>query len=64
MNWIEYANSFPVEPEAFHAMLKRFNEDLIQSSVLLGDGLKPSEADIVVFSALHSFVVFNIIFPY
>ncbi|XXG85994.1 hypothetical protein AAC387_Pa11g0988 [Persea americana] len=56
MTWIEFANSFPVEPEAFHAMLKRLNEDLIQSSVLLGDGLNPSEADIVVFSALHYFV--------
>ncbi|XP_077213704.1 nucleic acid-binding, OB-fold-like protein isoform X2 [Tasmannia lanceolata] len=56
MNWVEFAESFPTEGETCHAMLKEFNEKLTQRSVLLGYGLKPSEVDIVVFSALHFFV--------
>ncbi|KAF8397108.1 hypothetical protein HHK36_016015 [Tetracentron sinense] len=56
MKWVAFADSFPVDSAACHCVLKGLNEDLIQRSVLLGDGLKPSEVDVVVFSALHSFV--------
>ncbi|KAL5991316.1 hypothetical protein ACLOJK_012223 [Asimina triloba] len=56
MKWVEFADSFPAQSESYHEILKGFNEDLTSKSVLLGDGLKPSEADIIVFAALHSFM--------
>lgn len=55
MKWVEFASNFPSEPEACHAALKGLNEDLAPRAVLLG-GLRPSEADIVVFSTLNSFM--------
>ncbi|XP_008792236.2 aminoacyl tRNA synthase complex-interacting multifunctional protein 1 isoform X1 [Phoenix dactylifera] len=56
MKWVTFASDFPSEADACHATLKGLNEDLAQRAVLLGDGLKPSVADIVVFSTLHHFV--------
>ncbi|EHA8591468.1 putative methionine--tRNA ligase [Cocos nucifera] len=56
MKWVTFASNFPSEADACHATLKGLNEDLTQRAVLLGDGLKPSVADILVFSALHHFV--------
>ncbi|OAY84299.1 probable methionine--tRNA ligase isoform X2 [Ananas comosus] len=53
MKWVAFANSFPGKDDT---SLKALNEDLAQKAVLLGGGLKPSVADIVVFAALHSFV--------
>lgn len=53
LKWVKFASSFPAEAEAFRATLERFNEDLTERSVLLGDGLTPSEADVMVFSVLH-----------
>ncbi|KAI0501835.1 hypothetical protein KFK09_016780 [Dendrobium nobile] len=55
MKWATFANNVPDKKDAYHAALKDLNEDLVQKSVLLG-GLKPSVADIIVFSALHDFV--------
>lgn len=55
--WIAFANDFPTDPKASFGVLKELNEELITVSVLLGNGLKPSEADIIVFSAIHSSVV-------
>lgn len=60
MKWIAFAEGFPVDYEAALGALKALNEDLIQISVLLGNGLKPSAADVIVFSAIHSFVVCNL----
>lgn len=37
--------------------LKKLNDELSDKSVLLGNGLKPSEADVVVFSVIHSSLV-------
>ncbi|KAH7654076.1 Methionine--tRNA ligase protein [Dioscorea alata] len=54
MKWVKFASDFPCEANACRATLKQLNEDLNQRAVLLGDGLKPSEADIIVFSAVHS----------
>ncbi|KAK6932912.1 hypothetical protein RJ641_035806 [Dillenia turbinata] len=54
--WLEFSESFPVDSEACFGALKELNNDLAHKSVLLGDGLKPSEADVVVFSIIHSFV--------
>lgn len=56
MKWVEFASNFPSEPEACHAALKGLNEDLATRAVLLG-GLEPSEADVVMFSTLYSFMV-------
>uniref|UniRef100_A0A1D1Z7W7 Putative methionine--tRNA ligase n=1 Tax=Anthurium amnicola TaxID=1678845 RepID=A0A1D1Z7W7_9ARAE len=56
LKWTEFANNFLTDAEAHDASLKYLNEHLSQKAVLLGDGLKTSAADIVVFSALHSFV--------
>lgn len=38
-------------------MVANLNEDLSQRSVLLGDGLKPSVPDIVVYATVQAFVV-------
>ncbi|KAG9443250.1 hypothetical protein H6P81_014590 [Aristolochia fimbriata] len=54
MKWIEFASSFPVEPEASITKLIELDGDLIQKSVLLGNGLKPSISDFVLYSAIHS----------
>lgn len=60
MKWVEFASNFPTELEACHATLKGLNEELTRMSVLLGSGLQPSEADVIVFSAIHSFVVCSV----
>lgn len=57
MKWATFASNFPHSRDAERlATVKDLNEDLAQKSVLLGDGLKPSVADILVFCALHIFV--------
>ncbi|KAF6168683.1 hypothetical protein GIB67_026569 [Kingdonia uniflora] len=56
MKWVVFADSFPVDSEACAGVLEGLNKELADKSILFGDGLKPSEADIVVFSALHSYV--------
>lgn len=55
--WISFAESYPVDSKACFGALHVINEELAQKSVLVGDGLKPSEADVIVFSLLHPFVV-------
>ena len=57
MKWIAFAEGFPTDSQACFGVLKQLNEELIAVSVLLGNGLRPSEADIIVFSAIHSSVV-------
>ncbi|PIN21755.1 tRNA-binding protein [Handroanthus impetiginosus] len=56
MKWIEFAENFFKNSNAPFKELNELNEDLITKSVLLGDGLKPSAADVIVFSAVHSSV--------
>ncbi|WOK96715.1 hypothetical protein Cni_G05422 [Canna indica] len=51
--WINFASNFPCEVDACLSALDNLNEELKQKAVLLGNGLKPSEADIIVFSAVH-----------
>lgn len=48
----------PVESESASKVLSELNEDLTKKSVLLANGLMPSAADIIVFAAVHPFVVF------
>lgn len=59
MKWIEFAESFPQNADARFEALKNLNEDLATKSVVIGNGLKPSVADVIVFSAVHSSVVCN-----
>ncbi|XP_011084815.1 aminoacyl tRNA synthase complex-interacting multifunctional protein 1 [Sesamum indicum] len=56
MKWIEFADSF-LSSNAAVKGLNELNEELITKSVLLGNGLKLSAADIIVFSAVHSYVI-------
>lgn len=58
MKWIEFASNFPVDSGTSLKALSELNEDLSKKSVILGNGLKISEADIVVFAAVHSSVVY------
>ncbi|XP_043814251.1 tRNA-aminoacylation cofactor arc1-like isoform X3 [Manihot esculenta] len=57
MKWIEFAESFPVDCQACLDALTGFNQDLAQKSILLGNGTTPSEADVIVFSVIHSSVI-------
>lgn len=57
MKWIEFAESFIADSKACFDVLSKFNEELTPKAVLLGNGLRPSEADVVVFSTVHSSVV-------
>ncbi|KAL0341198.1 UNVERIFIED_CONTAM: hypothetical protein Sradi_4636600 [Sesamum radiatum] len=56
VKWIEFAESF-LSSNAAVKDLNELNEELITKSVLLGNGLKLSAADIIVFSAVHSYVI-------
>lgn len=55
--WISFAESYPVDSKECFGALHVINEELAEKSVLVGDGLKPSEADVIVFSLLHPFVI-------
>ncbi|XP_022743751.1 aminoacyl tRNA synthase complex-interacting multifunctional protein 1 [Durio zibethinus] len=57
MNWVAFAESFPKDSKACYDVLNTLNADLPQKSVLLGNGFTPSEADVIVFSAVHSSVI-------
>ncbi|KAK7317032.1 hypothetical protein RJT34_00926 [Clitoria ternatea] len=57
LKWVAFADTFPVALDESFENLKRLNDDLSGKSVLLGSGLKPSEADVVVFSVIHSSVI-------
>jgi aminoacyl tRNA synthase complex-interacting multifunctional protein 1 len=39
--------------------LKKLNDELSGKSVFVGNGLTPSEADVIVFSAIHSSLVWT-----
>ncbi|RCV27900.1 hypothetical protein SETIT_5G362200v2 [Setaria italica] len=56
MKWVKFSSDFAGSDGKQHALLDNLNKDLSQKSVLLGDGLKPSVADIVVFAAVQAFV--------
>lgn len=57
MKWVEFASNFPVDSGASLKALSELNEDLSKKSVVLGKGFKISEADVVVFAAVHSSVI-------
>lgn len=55
--WVAFAETLPVSLEECFENLKRLNDELSGKSVLLGNGLKPSEADVIVFSVIHSSLI-------
>ncbi|KAK7282440.1 hypothetical protein RIF29_11209 [Crotalaria pallida] len=57
LKWVAFAEAFPVALEASFEELKRLNDELSGKSLLLGNGLKPSEADVIVFSVIHSSLI-------
>ncbi|GLT58810.1 hypothetical protein SLA2020_316730 [Shorea laevis] len=57
LKWITFAEGFPLDSKSCFGVLNGLNDDLAQKSVLLGNGLKPSAADIIVFSVLHPFLI-------
>ncbi|XP_073035953.1 probable methionine--tRNA ligase [Primulina eburnea] len=56
LKWIEFAESLLENSSVTLKSLGKLNEELITKSVLMGGGLKPSEADMIVFSVVHSAV--------
>ena len=58
LKWMEYAEG--LSKDCF-AALEKLNVELAVKSVVLGDGLTPSAADVAVFAALHSSVVMTVI---
>ncbi|KAK4835965.1 hypothetical protein QYF36_016907 [Acer negundo] len=57
MKWMDFAESFPTDSKECFDVLNKLNEDLATISVLLDNGLSPTEADVIVFSAIHSFMM-------
>lgn len=57
LKWVAFAEAFPVANDACFENLKRLNDELSGKSVLLGNGLRPSEADVIVYSVIHSSLV-------
>ncbi|XP_009778770.1 uncharacterized protein LOC107759049 [Nicotiana tabacum] len=57
VKWVEFANNFPVDSGASFKALGELNEDLSKKSVILGNGLKISAADIIVFASVHASVI-------
>lgn len=57
LKWVEFAETLLVSLDECFEILKRLNDELSGKSVLLGNGLKPSEADVIVFSVIHSSLV-------
>lgn len=57
MKWVAFAEGFPLDSKAAFEVVSGLNEELGTKSVLLGSALTLSEADVVVFATLHSYVV-------
>ncbi|KAJ0471000.1 putative methionine--tRNA ligase [Helianthus annuus] len=55
--WVAFAENFPSDAAACLKGLSQLNEYLINYSVLVGGGYRPSDADIIVFSTVHPYVV-------
>lgn len=55
--WVTFAENFPSNPEACSKSLSQLNDYLSEKAVLVGGGSTPSEADIIVFSTVHPYVI-------
>ncbi|TVU36649.1 hypothetical protein EJB05_18591 [Eragrostis curvula] len=56
LKWVKFSSDFASNDGKQHTLLANINQELSQKSVLMGDGLKPSVADIVVFATVHAFM--------
>ncbi|KAK3165809.1 hypothetical protein QOZ80_1AG0038080 [Eleusine coracana subsp. coracana] len=56
LKWVKFASDFAGNDGKQHTLVSNLNQELSQKSVLMGDGLKPSVADIVVFATVHAFM--------
>uniref|UniRef100_A0A7C9E563 Methionine--tRNA ligase n=2 Tax=Opuntia streptacantha TaxID=393608 RepID=A0A7C9E563_OPUST len=54
MKWMEFANNFPVDSTACTGALNSLNEELASKSVLVGNGLRLTEVDVIVYAVIHS----------
>ncbi|CAL9236362.1 unnamed protein product [Arabidopsis halleri] len=57
LKWLDFAEGLSADSKDCFAALEKLNLELATKSVLLGNGLTPSAADVAVFSALHSSVL-------
>lgn len=57
LKWMEFANNFPVDSTACIGALDSLNEELAQKSVLLGNGLRLTGLDVIVYAVIHSSVI-------
>ncbi|XP_010508823.1 PREDICTED: tRNA-aminoacylation cofactor arc1-like isoform X1 [Camelina sativa] len=57
LKWLDFAEGFLAISKDCFAALEKLNVELATKSVLLGNGLTPSAADVAVFSAVHSSVL-------
>ncbi|GER46590.1 methionine--tRNA ligase [Striga asiatica] len=55
--WIEFADSFLANPDSRSKALADLNEELVTKSVMMGNGLTISPADVIVFSAVHPYMI-------
>lgn len=55
--WVTFAENFPSDSKGCSDGLSQLNEYLTGKSVLVGGGSTPSEADIIVFSTVHPYVI-------
>ncbi|KAH6820552.1 Nucleic acid-binding [Perilla frutescens var. hirtella] len=57
VRWVQFVETFLKKSDGRLKELTDLNEELITKSVLVGNGLKPSAADVIVFGAVHSSVI-------
>jgi aminoacyl tRNA synthase complex-interacting multifunctional protein 1 len=57
LKWVKFASGFAGNDGKRHTLVANLNQDLSQKSVILGDGFKPSVADIAVFATVQAFMV-------
>ncbi|PWA71260.1 Glutathione S-transferase/chloride channel, C-terminal [Artemisia annua] len=55
--WVAFAENFPSDPEACSKGLTQLNKHFLEKAVLVGGGYTPSEADVIVFSTVHPYVI-------
>eukprot|EP01018_Ginkgo_biloba_P004450 Gb_36309 [translate_table: standard] len=55
--WLVFADSFHSSTNSTLSKLKDFDEILVQRSILMGKGFRPSVADVVVLTSLYDVVI-------
>nr|XP_043632174.1 probable methionine--tRNA ligase isoform X2 [Erigeron canadensis] len=55
--WVKFAENFPSDSEGCSKGLSQLNEYLCEVAVLVGGGYTPTDADLIVFSTVHPYVI-------